>query len=54
MICIHTVCRWVNEKVGTSRRVKVAPSAVVTLTEENFDEYVLGERAALVEFYAPW
>ena len=51
---MYTVCRWVNEKVGTSRRVKVAPSAVVTLTEENFDEYVLGERAALVEFYAPW
>lgn len=45
-----------NEKVGTSRRVKVAPSAVVTLTEENFDQLVLGSgsKAALVEFYAPW
>lgn len=43
-----------NEKVGTSRKVKVAPSAVTTLTSDNFDELALGSRAALVEFYAPW
>lgn len=47
-------CRWVNEKVGTSRKVKVAPSAVTTLTSENFDALALGGKAALVEFYAPW
>ncbi len=43
-----------NSKVGTNRKVKVAPSSVVTLTSENFDTLVLGEKAALVEFYAPW
>ncbi len=46
--------RWVNEKVGTSRKVKIAPSAVTTLTTENFDALALGGKAALVEFYAPW
>jgi len=49
-----TIVSWVNDKVGTSRKVKVAPSAVAVLTEENFDEMALGEKAALVEFYAPW
>lgn len=51
---LHPLVRWVNDKVGTTRRVKVAPSAVVTLTEQNFDSLVLGDKAALVEFYAPW
>lgn len=49
-----TIVKWVNEKTGTSRKVKVPPSAVTTLTTENFDELVLGSKAALVEFYAPW
>jgi len=49
-----TIVQWVNEKVGTSRKVKMAPSYVTTLTEENFDSLVLGSKAALVEFYAPW
>mmetsp|Transcript_1381 Transcript_1381/g.1880 ORF Transcript_1381/g.1880 Transcript_1381/m.1880 type:complete len:354 (-) Transcript_1381:179-1240(-) len=48
------IVQWVNEKVGTSRKVKVAPSAVTTLTVENFDKLVLGSKSALVEFYAPW
>lgn len=45
---------WVNNKVGTSRKIKGVVSTVATLTEENFDAMVLGPRAALVEFYAPW
>ncbi len=46
--------RWVNEKVGLNRKVKSIPSAVTTLTADNFDENALGAKAALVEFYAPW
>lgn len=34
--------------------MKAAPSAVTTLTTENFDSLVLGSKNALVEFYAPW
>jgi len=44
----------VNKKVGTKRSVKVPPTHVTTLTSENFDSLVLGSKAALVEFYAPW
>lgn len=43
-----------NKKVGTSRKVKVPPTAVTVLTVDNFDEIALGSKAALVEFYAPW
>lgn len=32
----------------------MAPSAVLALTAETFDEEVLGAKGALVEFYAPW
>jgi protein disulfide-isomerase A6 len=49
-----TIVSWVNNKVGTSRKVKVAPSYVTTLTTESFDALALGGKAALVEFYAPW
>ena len=49
-----TIVSWVNEKVGTNRKVKIPPSHVATLTAENFDATVLGSKAALVEFYAPW
>jgi protein disulfide-isomerase A6 len=48
------IVNWVNEKVGTSRRVKVAASAVTVLGTENFDELALGDKATLVKFYAPW
>lgn len=48
------IIQWINSKIGTNRRLKAAPSAVVTLTAENFNGIVLGEKAALVEFYAPW
>jgi len=49
-----TIVKWINGKIGTSRKVKVASSSVVVLTNENFDSYVGGKAAALVEFYAPW
>ena len=48
------IIQWVNGKVGTSRRLKKAPSAVTSLTTADFDAAVLGSKAALVEFYAPW
>ena len=47
------IVKWVNEKVGTNRRVKTVPSDVTTLTSANFD-LATGKKAALVEFYAPW
>lgn len=47
------IVKWVNGKIGTNRKVKVAPSHVMTLNSENFG-VALGEKAALVEFYAPW
>lgn len=46
---------WVNEKIGTSRKLKKAPSHVVTLTSANFDAVVYDEHTnVVVEFYAPW
>lgn len=48
-----TIVKWVNDKVGTSRKIKKAPSAVVSLTSGDFEQ-ALGSKAALVEFYAPW
>jgi protein disulfide-isomerase-like protein len=54
IIVLLYYCRWINKKVGTNRKVKTAPSDVAVLTTDNFDEKVLGSKAALVEFYAPW
>jgi len=48
------IVKWVNDKVGTNRKIKKAPSAVASLTTADFDKQVLGSKAALVEFYAPW
>lgn len=50
------IVSWVNEKIGTSRKVKVAPSAVTTLNSANFDGLVSpsSDKHVLVEFYAPW
>lgn len=48
-----TIVEWVNEKVGTSRKVKAPPSPVTTLHSDNFDDAVKS-KDALVEFYAPW
>jgi len=49
-----TIIEWVNGKVGTSRKVKSAPTSVMTLHEGNFEKMAQGSKAALVEFYAPW
>ena len=49
-----TIVQWVNEKIGTDKKVKAVPSAVTVLTKENFQQQVQGAKAALVEFYAPW
>ena len=49
-----TIIDWVNKKVGTNKKLKTMSSSVVTLTKDNFAEHALGEKAALVEFYAPW
>lgn len=51
-----TIVSWVNDKIGTRRKVKVAPSAVMSLKEDNFEKYVLksNRKGVLVEFYAPW
>lgn len=50
----ETIIKWVNDKVGTSRKLKKAPSAVAALTTDDFEAQALGAKGALVEFYAPW
>jgi thiol-disulfide isomerase/thioredoxin len=51
----ETIVSWVNEKAGTSRKVKKAPSAVKDLTAENFEAVALNpNKAVMVKFYAPW
>jgi len=46
---------WLNSRAGTKARVKKAPSAVVDLTDSNFDSVVMDtSKHVLVEFYAPW
>lgn len=49
-----TIVPWVNEQIGTNRKIKMAPTAVMTLTMENFQEVTTSGRGVLVEFYAPW
>jgi len=49
-----TIISWVNEKIGTNRKLKAVPSYVTVLNGDNFDALALGPKAALVEFYAPW
>jgi len=49
------IINFINEKAGTNARVKKAPSAVVDLTDANFDSIVLNSKKdVLAEFYAPW
>ena len=48
-----TIVEWINTKVGTGKRIKQPPTAVAVLTKDNFDA-VVGSKATLVEFYAPW
>jgi len=50
-----TIVSWVNEKVGTNKKVKKLPTAVTELTPDNFDSVALDKsKHVLVEFYAPW
>jgi len=49
-----TIISWVNDKIGTNRKLKAVPSYVTVLNGDNFDELALGPKSALVEFYAPW
>lgn len=49
-----TIVKWINQKIGTNKKVRKAPTAAKALDEESFDKEVLGEKAALVEFFAPW
>lgn len=49
------IVSWVNEKIGTSRRVRKPPSAVTELSTTNFDAIALDpSKHVFVEFYAPW
>jgi protein disulfide-isomerase A6 len=47
---------WVNNKIGTNRKVKTAPSAVTVLGADNFDKFINkdNQKSVLVKFYAPW
>ena len=49
------IASWVNDMIGTNKRVRKPPSAVTALTKDNFDKVALDEnKHVLVEFYAPW
>lgn len=47
--------KYVNEKIGTNKKVARPPSAVTELDETNFDATVGdASKFSLVEFFAPW
>jgi len=51
----ETITSWINQKIGTSKKVKKAPTAVTVLSVDNFDSIALDNtKHVLVEFYAPW
>ncbi|KAK7392261.1 hypothetical protein VNO78_20693 [Psophocarpus tetragonolobus] len=51
----ESLAEFVNTEGGTNVKIATAPSNVVVLTPENFNEIVLDEsKDVLVEFYAPW
>ncbi|KAK7344395.1 hypothetical protein VNO77_13940 [Canavalia gladiata] len=51
----ESLAEFVNTEGGTNVKIATAPSNVVILTPENFNEVVLDEtKDVLVEFYAPW
>ncbi|KAF5741541.1 putative protein disulfide isomerase [Tripterygium wilfordii] len=51
----EALAEFVNSEGGTNVKIAVAPSDVVVLTGDNFNEVVLDEsKDVLVEFYAPW
>ena len=50
-----TIVSWVNDKTGTTKKVKKAPTAVTVLDDASFDAVALDPtKNVLVEFYAPW
>lgn len=50
-----TIVSWVNGKTGLSRKVKKMASAVVELTDGNFDSLAMDPtKDVLVGFTAPW
>ncbi|WJX13610.1 protein disulfide-isomerase [Trifolium repens] len=51
----ESLAEFVNTEGGTNVKIAAAPSHVVVLTPETFNEVVLDEtKDVLVEFYAPW
>jgi len=50
------IANFISDKSGAKyKKAKAAPSAVVDLTNKNFDEIVMDpSKSVLVEFYAPW
>ncbi|KAK8635616.1 hypothetical protein V6N13_004345 [Hibiscus sabdariffa] len=51
----EALTEFVNTEGGTKVKIATAPSSVVVLNADNFDEVVLDEtKDVLVEFYAPW
>jgi protein disulfide-isomerase A6 len=45
----------VNNKIGASRKVRKAPTAVMELDDATFDAVALDpSKDVMVEFYAPW
>jgi len=50
-----SLVEWINSHSGAKGRVKKAASAVVDLTDSNFNKIVMDtSKDVLVEFYAPW
>ncbi|KAE8681945.1 putative protein disulfide-isomerase A6 [Hibiscus syriacus] len=51
----ESLTEFVNTEGGTNVKITAAPSSVVVLNTDNFDEVVLDEtKDVLIEFYAPW
>ena len=51
----ETIITWVNQQTGKSvRPTPAAPSSVLVLTPENFDDVMNSNKNVFVKFYAPW
>ena len=50
----EAILAWLAQRTGLKRRLKAPKTAAVKLTKKSFEAKALGEKAALVEFYAPW
>ena len=49
-----TIATWINQKIGTNKKLKKAPSAVTELSFDNFEKVALdSSKHVMVEFYAP-